>query len=247
MARRRVEIYGDQYSPLYVQIANDLRDRIIEGDIVTGEALPPERELCDLVGASRVTVRKAIEQLIDEGLLQRKQGSGTFVTQRIQAAGSHLSSFTEDARARGDNVDTIWIRRDYGDADDNEAALLAIEPGAKIAHLSRVRLSNDEPLAVEHAIIPAHMLPPIKTLGPSLYQALEAEGNRPVSGTQKIRAARASAADALLLSISEGAEVLRIERVTRRADGQPVELTRSIYRGDRFEFVSELSGAVTLA
>ena len=247
MARRRVDFPSDQYAPLYIQIANDLRERIVEGDIESGEALPPERELCDLVGASRVTVRKAIEQLIDEGLLQRKQGSGTFVTARIQAAGSHLSSFTEDAQARGDNVDTIWVRRDYGEADEVEAALLDIAPGSRIAHLSRVRLSNDEPLAVEHAVIPADMLPPIATLGPSLYQALEAQGNRPVSGIQKIRAALATAGDGLLLSISEGSEVLRIERLTRRADGRPVELTRSTYRGDRFEFVSELSGAVTLA
>jgi GntR family transcriptional regulator len=80
------------------------------------------------------------------------------------------------------------------------------------------------------------------SLGNSLYRALDACGNRPITGTQKVRAALAGPMEAGLLTIPEGSEILRIERLTRRADGRPVELTRSAYRGERYEFVSELRG-----
>lgn len=78
-------------SPIYMQLAHTLRLQIMEGKIAAGDALPSERDLCEIMGASRVTVRKATELLIEEGLLSRRQGSGTYVTPRIQAPGSFLS------------------------------------------------------------------------------------------------------------------------------------------------------------
>ncbi len=230
------------HSPIYMQLAARLRHQIVEGEIVAGEALPSERDLCAIMSASRVTVRKAIALLIEEGLLSRKQGSGTFVTPRIQAPGSFLSSFSEDAKARGEATETIWMMRVIAIATDDEARILGLSVGASVARLSRVRMAGGEPLAIENAVVPADMLPPINALGNSLYQALDERGNRPVTGQQKIRAALAGPTEASLLSIPENSEILRIERLTRRADGRAVELTRSAYRGERYEFVSELRG-----
>jgi GntR family transcriptional regulator len=229
-------------SPIYMQLAAKLRQQITDGQIAAGEALPSERDLCAIMGASRVTIRKATELLIEEGLLSRRQGSGTYVTPRIQAPGSFLSSFSEDAEARGEATDTIWMMKVIAVASDEEARLLELPDGAQVARLSRVRMAGGEPLAIENAVVPAEMLPDIASLGNSLYQALDKRGNRPVTGHQKIRAALADPAEASLLSIPEKAEILRIERLTRRADGRPVELTRSAYRGERYEFVSELRG-----
>lgn len=227
-------------TPLYMQLAATLRRKIVDGDIASGEALPSERDLCHILGASRVTVRKATELLMEEGLLARRQGSGTFVTPRIEAPGSYLSSFSEDAEARGDATDTIWILKSHGRASEEEARLLEIADGARVVRLSRVRLAAGDPLAVENATVPANMLPTIEAIGASLYQALKKGGNRPVTGTQRVRAALAGPTEAGLLTIPENSEILRIERLTRRADGRPVELTRSAYRGDRYDFVSEL-------
>ena len=229
-------------SPIYMQLAHRLRQQIDDGGISAGEALPSERDLCDIMGASRVTVRKAIELLIEEGLLSRRQGSGTYVTPRIQAPGSFLSSFSEDAEARGESTDTIWMMKVVAVATDEEAKILELIPGSNVARLSRVRMAGGEPLAIENAVVPAEMLPDIRELGNSLYQALDQRGNRPVTGQQKIRAALAGPTEAGLLSIPEKTEILRIERLTRRADGRPVELTRSAYRGERYEFISELRG-----
>jgi GntR family transcriptional regulator len=239
-ARPQAARHGN--SPMYMRLAKDLRQQLDEGKIGTGEALPSERDLCEIMGASRVTVRKAIELLIEEGLLIRRQGSGTFVMPRIQAPGSYLSSFSEDAEARGEKTDIIWMVKLVAVASEEEARILALPPASDVARLSRVRMANGEPLAIENAVVPADMLPDIESLGSSLYQALAERGNRPVTGQQKIRAALAGPTEASLLSIPEKSEILRIERLTRRADGRPVEFTRSAYRGERYEFVSELRG-----
>ncbi len=229
-------------TPLYLQLATSLRNHIVSGGIMMGEALPSERDLCTIIGTSRVTIRKAIDQLIAEGLLIRKQGSGTFVAQRIEAPGSFLSGFSEDTTARHAVPGTIWMMKSYAKPTDEEAILLELKGNEQVARLGRVRLSSGEPLAIEHAVIPAKILPDLQKLGNSLYDALNALGNRPVMGTQKIRASFATPTEAGLLSIAENAEILRIERLTRRADGMAVEFTRSAYRGDRYVFVSELRG-----
>jgi len=227
-------------APLYMQLARNLREHIESGGIEPGDSLPSERELSERMGMSRVTIRKGIQKLIEEGLLFRRHGSGTFVSPRIQAPGTKLTSFSDDARSRGDDPGVVWMMRAYASATVEEASALEIPAQTRVARLARVRLANGEPLAIEHAVVPASFLPCLDDLGDSLYKALEEIGVFPVSGTQRIRAALATPTEAGMLSIAQGSEILRIERVTRDADGTPVEFTRSAYRGDRYEFVSEI-------
>lgn len=230
----------DSNTPLYLQIAKSLRRQIDDGKFATGEALPSERDLCEMTGASRVTIRKAVDQLIGEGLLLRRQGSGTFVSERIEMPATYLGGFTDDALARGQEPGSIWLVRSYAHPTREEAATLRISIASSVARLGRVRLSGGEPLAIEHAIIPEPLLPPIGEIGDSLYKALESKGNRPKLGRQKVRASLASPTEAGLLSIQENSEVLRIERVTWLDDGTMIEFTRSAYRGDRYEFVTDI-------
>lgn len=227
-------------TPLYLQLARNLRDHIESGAIMPGNALPSERDLSEMAGLSRVTVRKGIEQLIEEGVLFRKQGSGTFVARRIEAPGSVLSSFTNDARSRGENPGVIWMMQSYAQPTEEEAVALAISPASKVARLGRVRLSGGEPLALEHAVVPARFLPDLTDIGDSLYEALGRNGYHPTSGTQRVRASLATPTEAGLLSVRQNSEVLRIERLARLRGGEPVEFTRSVYRGDRYDFVTDL-------
>jgi GntR family transcriptional regulator len=227
-------------TPLYLQLAQGLRQAISAGFVEGGEALPSERLLSEQTGASRVTIRRAIEQLIDEGLIVRRHGSGTYLAPRIEQAGGDLTSFSSDVQNRGASPSSIWIMKTPAQANGEEAAALSINVNAPIIKLARVRLANGEPLAIEEAIVAAALLPPIDQIGDSLYAALATKNNRPVKGTQRLTASLATSLEAGLLSIQENSEVLRIERRTFRADGTPVEITRSAYRGDRFEFVSEL-------
>ncbi|WP_010186915.1 GntR family transcriptional regulator [Sphingomonas sp. PAMC 26605] len=231
----------EEGTPLYLQLARSLREHISSGGIGPGSALPSERDLSDMAGLSRVTVRKAIEQLVAEGVLLRKQGSGTFVAPRIETAGAKLSSFSDETRARGEAPGVVWINKTYAQPTEEEAAALQISPTARVARLGRVRLAGGEPLAIEHAIIPADFLPDLESLGDSLYQALDAHGFRPTSGTQRVRASLATPTEAGILSVRQNSEVLRIERLTRIPDGRFVEFTRSVYRGDRYEIVTPLA------
>lgn len=227
--------------PIYLQLATQLRRSIASGELDVGAALPSERLLSERTGASRVTIRKAIEQLVQEGLLARRHGSGTYVSGRIEQAGEALTSFTADAKRRGDAPGSVWIFRSVSLPTADEADILDLPPGQSVARLGRIRLIGEEPLAIEHAIVPDRLLPPIDAIGDSLYAALDIKRCRPVRGQQRLRASVATPIEAGLLSIAEGCGVLRIERRTFLADGTPVELTRSTYRGDRYEFVTELS------
>ncbi|WP_158915239.1 GntR family transcriptional regulator [Caulobacter sp. S45] len=238
--REKLAARADDSTPLYLQLAANLRRHINDGGIDPGNALPSERDLMEMTGMSRVTIRKAIEKLIEEGLLFRKQGSGTFVAPRIEAPGSILSGFSEDARRRGDSPGVIWMFRTYATPTDEEATALEISQTTSVARLGRVRLLGGEPLAIEHAVVPARFLPNLSELGDSLYAALGSGGFNPVTGQQRIRASLATPTEAGIFSIRQNSEVLRIERLTRLADGTPVEFTRSAYRGDRYDFVSEL-------
>ena len=231
---------SDENLPLYLQVAKNLRVHISSQGVDPGSALPSERDLSEMLGLSRVTVRKGIEKLIEEGILFRKQGSGTFVAKRIVAPGATLSSFSDDARSRGENPGIIWMMRVVASATDEEANLLEIPLGSPVARLGRIRLSNDEPLAIEHAVVPSRFLPDFAVLKDSLYDALGTNGVRPVVGTQRIRASLATPTEAGMLAVAEGSEVLRIERLTRNVAGEVVEFTRSAYRGDRFEYAMEL-------
>ncbi len=240
MMRDMVWTREDEGTPLYLQLARSLRDHINSGGIGPGSALPSERDLSEMAGLSRVTIRKGIEQLIEEGVLVRKQGSGTFVARRIETSGGKLSSFSDEARQRGEDPGVIWINKSYAQPTEEEATALQIGNTARVARLGRVRLAGGEPLAIEHAVVPAEFLPELDGLGDSLYHALDAHGFRPVSGTQRVRASLATPTEAGILCVKQNSEVLRIERMTRIASGRIVEFTRSVYRGDRYEFVSDL-------
>lgn len=227
-------------TPLYIQVANNLRQVIREGSLDADGPLPSERALSELTGASRVTIRKALERLVEEGLLLRRQGSGTYLAPRIEQRGGDLSGFSADAEVRGEAAASVWIVKALSLPAAEEAVVLAISPTTPVARLGRVRLADAEPLAIEHAVVAAELLPELSQIQDSLYAALDLRGNRPVTGTQRLRASTATSVEAGLLSIKEGGEILRIERRTFLADGTPVELTRSAYRGDRYDFLTEL-------
>jgi GntR family transcriptional regulator len=226
--------------PLYRQLAVTLRDWIGEGDYGPGGALPSERDLSAMTGMSRVTVRKSLEVLVQEGLLSRRQGAGTFVARRIETTGTALSGFSDDARARGETPEVVWFMKTFAPSTDDEASALELTAQAPVARLGRVRLSAGEPLAIEHAVVPQEFLPDLEQLGDSLYAEFDKRGTRPVSGVQRLRASLATPTEAAILSIKQGAEILRIERLCRTAKGQVIEFTRSAYRGDRYVFASDL-------
>jgi GntR family transcriptional regulator len=141
---------------------------------------------------------------------------------------------------RGLPVRSTFLDRGIYNPSPEETMALGLSPGDKVARISRLRISGDVPLAIERASIAAAVLPNPALVVDSLYAQLERTGNRPVRAIQRIRAANLSEADARLLEISVGAAALHIERVGYLSSGRVVEFTRSVYRGDTYDFVAEL-------
>lgn len=228
-------------APLYLQLQQLLRDAI-QGDVLAeDEAIPPERDLAVEYEVSRVTVRKAIGGLVDERLLTRRRGAGTFVAARVEKSFSKLSSFTEDMLSRGRQPSSSWISRAAGAVTPEEALSLGLSPGAAVYRFRRIRYADAVPMALELSTIPSYCLPSVEAVGDSLYTALERAGNRPVRALQRLRAIPFGAEQARMLGVESGHAGLLIERRAFLRDGRAAEHTQSFYRGDAYDFVAELS------
>ena len=232
-----------QGGPLYLQLKRWIEDAIAKGVIKPGDALPSERDLALKVDVSRVTVRKAVQHLVRDGVLVQRHGSGTFVappSHRVEQSLSQLTSFAEDMARRGMAVRSDWLDRGIYPPSPEETIALGLSPNERVARVARLRISGDRPLAIERAALSADILPDPDAVGTSLYAHLEKSGNRPVRAIQRIRAVSIEGADAKLLDVPEGAAVLHIERTSYLASGRVIEFTRSVYRGDTYDFVAEL-------
>lgn len=229
--------------PLYLQLHRRIAEAIASGRLRPGDSLPAEREMAAITGLSRVTVRKGVEALVASGQLVQKRGSGTFVApqvRRLEQALSLLTSFTEDMARRGRTVESVTLSRGLHAPAPEEVMALGLGTEDRVARLERVRTSDGVPLAIERASLPEAILPDPEAVGPSLYALLEERGLRPVRAVQRISAANLAARDATLLDVAPGTAGLRIERVSYLPSGRVVEFTRSLYRGDAYDFAVEL-------
>lgn len=230
--------------PLYMKLRQAIETAISSGQLKHGDALPPEREIADFAGISRVTVRKAVDDLVEAGLLVRRHGSGTFVVkpvQRVQQSLSLLTSFTEDMARRGLTASSRWLDRGLHLPSPEEAMMLGLAGDARVARLERLRIANDLPLAIERASLSSDVLPDPAVVTGSLYATLAAGGHSPVRAVQRISACNIRGQDAALLGVQAGDAGLSIQRISYLASGRVVEFTRSLYRADAYDFVAELT------
>ena len=143
-------IYRNSPLPRYYQLKEIMRERVQSDEWKPGDLIPSERELSEKYGISRMTARQAITDLVNEGLFYREQGKGTFVSQRkITQQLIRLTGFTEDIKARGQKPGTKVLSAQMFPADETTAEKLRIDPGTLIFRLQRLRLADDEPLAIE--------------------------------------------------------------------------------------------------
>lgn len=229
--------------PLYVQLRKRIEAGIAEGVLAPDSALPPEREIAALTELSRVTVRKAIAELADQGAVVQRQGSGSRIaarTARVEQSLSRLTSFTEDMARRGMSSEVRWLERGLFLPSTDELLALGLGAGDQVARLSRLRLADGRPMAIERASLPPDVLPNPLEVTRSLYEVLGQRGLRPVRAVQKISAINIAEADAALLGVPAQAAGLKIERISYLPEGRVAELTRSLYRGDAYDFVAEL-------
>ncbi len=225
---------------IYRELAQALRQAVTEDILAPGDVLPGERDLAEAIDISRTSVRKAIESLVNDGALIRRHGARTAVAERVEKPLSALTSFSEDMRSRGIEPGMIWISKEVATASPSEIMALDLSVGAKVCRLKRLRTGDGKPMAIEHAVVPGDVLADPAEVTGSLYEVLSRLDRRPVRALQRLRAAIASPEDSELLHLEPGAPLLVAERRCFTRDGTPIEFTRTLYCGTRYDFLVEL-------
>ena len=205
-----------------------------------GMRLPSERVLAERLGVARETLRRALQELQVDGLLQRRQGAGTFVAGQSWVKPLLLRSFTEDMRERGLVASSTLLSSRTLRADAKVATKLKAVPGSLVFELRRLRLANGEPMALEQAYLCAERLPgfdPARLATQSLYELLARDyGIQVRNAAQEIQATVVTEDEAGLLDVAPFSPALLVERQVFCTEGEPVEFGKSLYRADRYRF-----------
>ena len=240
-----VMIYRNSPVPRYYQLKGILRNRVRSGEWKPGDLIPSERELSETYSISRMTARQAVTDLVNEGIFYREQGKGTFVSpHKIMQPLLKLSGFTEDISARGQRPGTRVLSLELRPADEMTAERLHVPLGQPIVRLERLRLADEEPLAIECSQL--HFKGCEKLLEEdfathSLYQLLERKFGIPLmAADQEIEAGLASDDEAALLHIQPGSAVLYTRRITYTDRNLAVEYAKSVYCGTKYIFYTHL-------
>jgi GntR family transcriptional regulator len=231
--------------PRYYQLKEIMREKITSGEWKPGDLIPSERELGEQYGISRMTARQAITELVNEGLFYREQGKGTFVSRhKITQQLIHLTGFTEDIRARGQRPGTRVLAARMQPADETVAERLRIKAGQPIFFLQRLRLADDEPLALEMShlyFIGCEKLLEEDFEHKSLYQSLESKYGIPlVEAEQEIEAGLFDEENARLLKVPVNSAALFTRRITYTERDQPIEFAKAIYCGNKYTYYTHM-------
>ena len=208
------------------------RQRVLEliDQLQVGQAIPSERRLSSDLGISRLTVRAALDDLVRDGYLERRQGAGTFVSEPKIAQQLTLTSFSEDMRRRGMVAGSRTLN---------------VSPDARVVLIRRLRLADGEPMALETLHVPAALVPGLtreRLEDASFYELLERDyGVVIASGMQSIEPTVTNEEESELLGVPLHSPAFLFERTSRTENGETVEFVRSLYRGDRYRLVAELS------
>jgi len=227
--------------PLYYQVAQVLEQAIESGELPPGQRLDNEIALAERLGLSRPTMRRAIQYLVDRGLLVRKRGVGTQVVHRAVRRPIELTSLYDDLATEGRNPRTDVLKIEEIPASDNVAHVLGVGDGTPVVRLERLRYADGEPLAIMHNYLPAGLAriteDGLREAG--LYQLMRAAGIRFHLASQVIGARPATAAEARMLAEPRGASLLTMRRTAYDESGRVVEYGDHIYRASvySFEFV----------
>ncbi|GAB2957432.1 GntR family transcriptional regulator [Amycolatopsis acidiphila] len=232
-----------QREPKYWALKQHLLD-LLES-LPPGSPIPTERALATDFGVSRTTVRQALADLTAEGRLHRVQGKGTFAAEPKLAQRLQLSSYTEDMRAQGREPSSKLLEIEELVSEPEMSKLLGIRSGAKIMRMRRLRLADNEPMALETTHLPLSRFRGLRkhiSSGGSLYAVLREQfGVQMERAEETIETSLAGPQEAELLGADVGMPVLLLSRHSFGTDGKPVEFVRSIYRGDRYKFVTTLT------
>jgi GntR family transcriptional regulator len=225
--------------PLYAQLKGTLIDAITCGDLRPGDQLPSQRALCDEYGMSHMTVRRAISELINEGVIYAIPGKGIYVAaQKQDAEAGPLVGFTEDMARRGMKASSQILAAEIVGASTVLAQVLSVPVCTPLVYLRRLRLTDGEPMALQSGYLPHILCPGLLEHDlehASLFALLRGVyGLHLANSTTAIEAALTDKEQAALLDLPFPSALLITEQITYLDTGQPIEFVRTAYRGDRY-------------
>lgn len=228
--------------PLYIQIRDKLHKQIHAGELTPGMQVPSELELVAQHGVSRMTARKALDELVKTGLLFRQRGKGTFVAQGVVSYGlSTMLSFSGTLQALGYQVMTKVLYQDVIPAPTTVAEKLNLAAGSEVIIVRRLRWVDDKPAAIHTSFMDYRVYEPLLQIDlstESLLESIEQVCGTYVAYTKDaVQAMLVKGEDMGLLEIPRGSPVLEVEGVAFTQFGQPTRLTNAIYRSDMFRLV----------
>lgn len=248
MQNRLARIMLDHHAsvPLYQQLEQAFRQQILAGLWNTGEVLPSERILADTLDVSRVTVRKALDSLHLQGMIERRHGAGNYISHhaaliRDQHTFTRLEGLTEMLKARGYAPSSEWLVRDVRVPPTDCLVRLGLQPETAVACLKRKRMADHQVVAVNEHYIAADVLPRPDDVGESLYGYLDEQGTPITRALQQVSAINAASPLSELLEVPEGTALLKSIRTGYLLTGRPIELTVTWCRSDCYDFMIEIT------
>ncbi|MGO1591800.1 MAG: GntR family transcriptional regulator [Ancrocorticia sp.] len=230
------------FAPRYFEIAQALRARIAH--LQPHDQLASDAELCTEFGVSRMTARAAVSQLVNDGLVYREPGRGTFVAPPVvDRQLSNLLGFNAEMLAKGLEPSSLLISAEVVPGTDIQLDKLYLEPGSKVVNIERLRMADGAPLVLDYNALPAKYAGVLETdlNSGSLHSALLAEGAIPAQGTSTITAEGATKQDATYLRVEEGSPLVVERRLIRDPRGTPVEWTESHYVPERYSITAQFT------
>lgn len=229
----------DAAVPMYLQLEYDLHSRITSGEWAPGSLMPSEGELCELYGVSRITIRHALQRLVDRGVIVRRQGRGSYVRHSELSAGTRsVRSFTAEMLDLGMRPTSRLLSFSELDSPANVSSALGLAKGASVYRIHRVRIGDGEPIGVQTAFLRADRFPDLLAVsleGQSLYSVLRNRyGIVPEEARETFRVGQTSAEDSRLLDVPPRSPAFLVERITY-ANSMAFEYVASVMRGDRYK------------
>ncbi len=230
--------------PKYYQLKEIIRSMIESEELKEGEPIPPERKFCEQYGVSRMTTRQAIVELVNEGLLYREQGKGTFVASRkMKQEAERLASFTEDMARRGMEATSRIVDTEVAEAGPVVSRVLGVDEGRELVRIQRVRNADQEPMALETSYLLREVAGDLLDLDLSVHSIYDELRKRGVSiawAEQSYEATVINEFECRHLGVPLGSPAFLLERVTYDETDRAFEYVKSTYRGDRYRITTVL-------